>query len=215
MAKVVGAAARRFHPVDRSGRSWRRVIVGVGPGSAPQVAAAAICGRKGTGRPRRNGIGPSLRNAELTLVRTLLSRLSETPVAPSFASAPASDGREERQIGKAVGLTQFGVNHLTLNPGATSSRRHWHEGEDEFVLVLAGCVTLVDENGDHDLVEGDFAGFPAGAANGHHLVNRSASPTILLVVGARKVGEERVHYPDQPDPGPFTVVRDEKGARIG
>ena len=119
------------------------------------------------------------------------------------------------EFGKAAGLTQFGVNHLTLNPGATSSRRHWHEGEDEFVLVLAGCVTLVDENGDHDLVEGDFAGFPAGAANGHHLVNRSASPTILLVVGARKVGEERVHYPDQPDPGPFTVVRDEKGARIG
>ena len=157
----------------------------------------------------------SQRNAELTLIRTLISRLSETPIAAPFANTPDFEGRDERQIGKAVGLTQFGVNHLTLHPGATSSRRHWHEGEDEFVFVMSGQVTLVDENGDHDLVEGAFVGFPAGAANGHHLVNRSRSQAELLVVGTRKVGEERVHYPDQRDPGPFVIIRDVNGVRIG
>ena len=40
-------------------------------------------------------------------------------------------------------LTQFGVNLVTLPPGAWSSQRHWHSHEDEFVYVLEGepgCV---------------------------------------------------------------------------
>ena len=118
-------------------------------------------------------------------------------------------------MGKAVGLTQFGVNHLTLAPGAASSRRHWHEEEDEFVYVLSGTVVLIDDNGAHELSVGAFAGFPAGAANAHRLVNRSDAPAELIVAGSRKVGEERIHYPDEPDPGPSVIVRDTRGNRLG
>jgi uncharacterized cupin superfamily protein len=121
----------------------------------------------------------------------LLATLSEIPVAPVPVTSPKFDGREERQIGKAVSITQFGVNYLTLSHGATSSRRHWHEAEDEFVFVLSGRVSLVDENGEHELIEGAFAGFPKGLANGHHLINRSQVTAKVLVVGTRKMGEER------------------------
>ena len=148
-------------------------------------------------------------------MKTYLAQLAQSPVTPRHRPSPEFEGRDERQIGKRVGMTQFGVNHLTLKPGAVTSRRHWHEAEDEFVYVLCGTVILVDENGEHELAAGDFAGFPAGAANAHHLVNRSGAPTQLMVVGTRKVGEEKIHYPDQTDPGPFTVVRDEQGNRIG
>jgi len=144
----------------------------------------------------------------------LAARLGDVPVSPANFDDPEFAGRAERQLGKAVGLTQFGVNHLSLEPGAASSRRHWHEGEDEFVYVLAGTVTLRDENGEHVLGPGDFAGFPAGAANGHHLLNTSGAVAELLVVGTRKVGEEKIHYPDQTDPGPFSVVRDDRGNRV-
>lgn len=147
------------------------------------------------------------------MAETRTGRVSETPVAPN-RPGPEGAGRAERQMGKRVGLTQFGVNHLTLAPGAVSSRRHWHEGEDEFVYVVSGAVTLVDDNGAQELGAGDYAGFPAGAANAHHLVNRSTSPAELIVAGLRKVGEEKIHYPDEPDPGPFTVVRDGLGARV-
>jgi uncharacterized cupin superfamily protein len=68
-------------------------------------------------------------------------------------------GKHEAQLGKAVGLTQFGVNHVTLEPGAASSLRHWHEGEDEFVYILDGELVLIDDNGEHRLSEGCFAGF--------------------------------------------------------
>ena len=148
-------------------------------------------------------------------MKTYLAHLAQTPVSPPHRSTADPGGRDERQIGKRVSVTQFGVNHLTLGPGAMTARRHWHEAEDEFVYVLSGAVTLVDDNGDHDLKPGTFVGFPAGAANAHHLVNRSGAPAELMVVGTRKVGEERIHYPDQSDPGPFTIVSDAHGDRVG
>ena len=41
----------------------------------------------------------------------------------------AVEGRERQRLGRAAGLTQFGVNICTLKPGASSSQRHWHEKE--------------------------------------------------------------------------------------
>ena len=147
-------------------------------------------------------------------VDTRLAHLSQVAAIMQRAPSPELAGGVERQIGKAAGLTQFGVNHVTLGPCTATSRRHWHETEDEFVFVLSGTVTLIDENGEHLLGPGAFAGFPAGAPNAHHLVNRSSATAELMVVGLRKVGEERIHYPDQADPGPFSILRDANGDRV-
>ena len=43
------------------------------------------------------------------------------------------EGRFKRALTERLGLTQFGVNLTTLEPGAQSSHRHWHAKEDEFV----------------------------------------------------------------------------------
>ncbi len=147
-------------------------------------------------------------------MQTFLAQLADIPVASGWGPPVGLEDRDERHLAKAVGLTQFGVNHVTLRPGARTSRRHWHEGEDEFVHVLSGQVVLIDDLGEHPLGPGACAGFPAGAVNAHCLVNRGDASAELLVVGTRKVGEERIHYPDEPDPGPFSVVRDEAGQRI-
>jgi uncharacterized cupin superfamily protein len=111
-------------------------------------------------------------------------------------------GKHEARLGRLVGVTQFGVNHVTLDPGAMSALRHWHEGEDEFVFVLRGQLTLIDDNGPHILEGGAFVGFPAATANAHHLMNVSNEPATYLVVGSRRPGEDTVHYPDD-DFGPI------------
>jgi uncharacterized cupin superfamily protein len=103
--------------------------------------------------------------------------------------------RQRQRLGDAAGLTQFGVNILTLPPGAWSSQRHWHVEEDEFVYVLAGEVTLVTDAGEELLRPGDAAGFKAGEPNGHHLQNRSNAPATLLEIGSRRTGEV-AYYPD-------------------
>jgi uncharacterized cupin superfamily protein len=111
-------------------------------------------------------------------------------------------GKHEGRLGKLVGMTQFGVNHVLLEPGSMSALRHWYEGEDEFIHVLSGRLTLVDDNGEHRLEEGSFVGFPAGCPNAHHLVNSSEEPATFLAIGTRRTGDD-VHYPDD-DLGPIS-----------
>ena len=97
----------------------------------------------------------------------------------------ACAGRTRRRIGNAGGIADFGVNLMTLPPGKWSSQRHWHSHEDEFVYVLEGELTLVEDHGEVLLQAGDCATFPKGTGNGHHLQNRSDKEAVYLEVGSR------------------------------
>lgn len=94
-------------------------------------------------------------------------------------------GRSSLRLGEAGGLTQFGANLVILQPGALSSLRHWHQNEDEFVMVIEGECTLIQDEGETLMQPGDSAAFPAGSTNGHHFVNRSAKVATFLVVGTK------------------------------
>jgi uncharacterized cupin superfamily protein len=118
-------------------------------------------------------------------------------------------GREKAVLGDVAGLTQFGVNLTRLKPGAASSLRHWHEAEDEFIYVLEGEIVLIEDGGETVLRPCDAAGFKAGVANGHHLVNRSKGDALVLEVGTR-AARERAHYSDVD----LVLDRDESGARF-
>lgn len=116
----------------------------------------------------------------------------------SIYPAPFNKGyelRAKRALTAALGLTQFGVNVTTLEPGGGSAERHWHHAEDECIYVLEGELTLVADDGETLLGPGMAAGFPAGDANGHHLINRSDSPATYLEIGTRAENEDAV-YPD-------------------
>ena len=65
---------------------------------------------------------------------------------PAPFDRPSRD-RIRQRIGDAGGLTGFGVNLTRLPPGNWSSQRHWHSHEDEFVFVLEGEVTLIEDVG--------------------------------------------------------------------
>ena len=70
--------------------------------------------------------------------------------------------RHRLKLGDTGGLSQFGVNPLTLKLGVWSSQRHWHRLEDEFVYILSGEVVLVTDAGEEVSRAGDCAAFPAG-----------------------------------------------------
>ena len=106
-----------------------------------------------------------------------------------------AERRTKRALGDALGLGNFGVNLTHLEPGAWSSQRHWHSHEDEFVLVLEGELTLVTDEGEQVLGPGMAAGFPAGAENGHHLINRGRAVASYLEVGDRRP-EDVARYSD-------------------
>ena len=104
-------------------------------------------------------------------------------------------GRARRALGDALGLSQFGVNLVQLAAGAASAQRHWHAKEDEIVVILSGEVVLISDGGEQVLRAGDTAGFAAGVADGHHLVNKGSEEAVYIEVGSRRDGDV-VEYPD-------------------
>ena len=112
---------------------------------------------------------------------------------PPF-DAPCA-ARTRQRLGDAGRLSDFGVNRMTLPPGSWSSQRHWHSEEDEFVYLLEGEVTLIEDGGETVLRAGDCAAFPKGTGNGHHLINKSSAMAVYLEVGSDHAADV-VSYPD-------------------
>ena len=83
------------------------------------------------------------------------------PIAVEASSLPARFGsgypdpfdkpctqRQKKPLGDAFGLSDYGVNLVSLPAGTWSSQRHWHSAEDEFIYILEGRPTLVTDEGE-------------------------------------------------------------------
>jgi uncharacterized cupin superfamily protein len=90
----------------------------------------------------------------------------------------------------------MGASHVVLKPGGWSSQRHWHEAEDELLIMLEGEAVLVEDDGETIVRPGDILAWPAGETNGHHLQNRSRSDCVFVAVGAGPRDKDRGEYPD-------------------
>ena len=110
-----------------------------------------------------------------------IEQVNRTGYPPPFNQQV--QGRWYRRLAPASGLTDFGVSHVVLKPGAWSSQRHWHNGEDEFLVMLEGEAVLVEDDGRTILTAGDCAAWPKGNTNGHHLRNESEHDCAFIVVG--------------------------------
>jgi uncharacterized cupin superfamily protein len=123
--------------------------------------------------------------------------LSQLPTHSRFSYpgklADGFEGRSVQPLGDAGGITQYGVNIVQIAPGAQSSLRHYHTQQDEFLMMTEGELVLVDDDGDHVMRPGDCAAFPAGDANGHHLINKTEVPAAFLVVGTRTPTETAIY----------------------
>ena len=129
-------------------------------------------------------------------VRSLADIPRHAGASHPVAAAEKCRARRKQRLGDAVGLDQFGVNRVELDPGVWSTVRHWHSHEDEFVMVLEGELTLVTDAGARTLRVGDCAGFKAGVADAHRLENRTAALAVYLEVGSRRPEVDEVFYPD-------------------
>jgi uncharacterized cupin superfamily protein len=121
-----------------------------------------------------------------------IEQINRTGYPPPYSEPMAK--RHYRRLAPATGLTDFGVSHVVLEPGGISSQRHWHEGEDEFAVMIDGEAVLVEDEGETLLRPGDCCAWAKGVANGHHLINRSDRPCTFIAVG--KPAASDCHYPD-------------------
>lgn len=136
------------------------------------------------------------------------SRPAKSPYPPPYDEGFHPD-MTWKPVGAMLGLTNFGVNVVTLPPGGRSAERHWHKAQDEFVYVIDGDLTIVSEVGETPLSTGQCVGFKAGVPDGHNIENKSKKPATYLCVGDR-AHPEHVTYPDVD----MQLVADEKGPRF-
>lgn len=99
-----------------------------------------------------------------------------------------------RHITEAGGLTQFGAALETLHPGGQSSLMHWEQHEDEFLYLLTGSLTVIEDGAEHIIEPGDACCWKAGEPVAHSLVNHTDAPAVYLIVGSRNP-DNICHYP--------------------
>jgi uncharacterized cupin superfamily protein len=121
-----------------------------------------------------------------------IPQVNRTGYPPPFDAAV--QGRWYRRLAPAAGLTAFGASHVVLKPGAWSSQRHFHYGEDELVVMLSGEAVLIEDDTRTVLRAGDVCAWAKGVENGHHLINESAEDCYFVAIGGGVDGGGS--YPD-------------------
>jgi uncharacterized cupin superfamily protein len=115
----------------------------------------------------------------------------------------------ETQIGDRLGAELLGGSVYEVDPGKKLWPYHLHHANEEWLIVLRGRPTLRTPEGESELVEGDVACFPRGAAGAHQVRNDTGEPVRILMLSTL-LGPDVLEYPDS---GKVAAV-DEKGEGI-
>jgi mannose-6-phosphate isomerase-like protein (cupin superfamily) len=81
---------------------------------------------------------------------------------------------------RALGVASFGLNQLTLRAGQRG-RIHRHREQEEVYLVLRGTLTVIFENEEQDLSDGQLLRVAPEVRR--QLVNRGRETCVLVAIG--------------------------------
>ncbi len=95
----------------------------------------------------------------------------------------------ERSTDDLIGSTLY-----EFEPGAQLWPYHFHNGNEEWIVVVSGTPTLRTPEGERELRAGDVAAFAQGEDGAHTFYNRSAEPARILFFSTLRRGF--VVYPD-------------------
>jgi uncharacterized cupin superfamily protein len=117
--------------------------------------------------------------------------------APEFESSEERAGFASRraQIGRAAGAERLGVSLYELDPGNATFPYHYHYGNEELMIVLAGRPHLRTPEGWLQLEPGDVVAFPVGERGAHQVANRTEEPVRVLIASEMR-SPDVVVYPD-------------------
>jgi uncharacterized cupin superfamily protein len=121
---------------------------------------------------------------------------------------------QAQRFGEALGATRWGGTLYELAPGEASPY-HWHYGEEEVLICVAGRPTLRTPEGERVLGAWDVAWFVRGPAGTHQIRNDGDEPARVVIFSTCSDPEVCV-YPDDDKVGVFAGwSRDELPTRQG
>jgi uncharacterized cupin superfamily protein len=110
------------------------------------------------------------------------------------------------RLAPTLGASLMSGRLYELPPGQANCPYHYELGDEEWLIVLAGTLSVRHPDGEDDLGAGDLVCFPAGPAGAHKLTNRGEEPVRMLMVSTRTWPAVAV-YPDTDKIGVFTADR--------
>jgi uncharacterized cupin superfamily protein len=78
-----------------------------------------------------------------------------------------------RRLGHALGAELLGCGLYDLPPGEQLWPYHYHFGNEEWAVVVAGAPTVRTPAGERELRPGDIVAFPEGEEGAHTFLNHS------------------------------------------
>ena len=109
----------------------------------------------------------------------------------------------DRWVAGQLGAELLGCSLYDLPPGEQLWPYHYHLGNEEWAVVVAGQPTLRTPDGERALVPGDIAAFPEGEAGAHTFLNRSAESARVAMFSTLN----RSTLPVYPDSGKVGAMR--------
>jgi uncharacterized cupin superfamily protein len=106
------------------------------------------------------------------------------------------------RVGRQAGTRRLGMSLFEVEPGQAAYPYHFHLGEEELLVVLAGRPSMRSSDGWRELEEGEVVSFLVGEDGGHQLVNR-ADATVRFLAISTQDGPDVVVYPDSDKVGAF------------
>lgn len=125
-----------------------------------------------------------------------VNRINLDEIEPEvFSDVGGKYGGTVYEAGFPIGARKLGYNFVTMKPGQRICPMHAHLLEEEMFLVWDGEPTIRTPRGDYACRKGDVICFPVGDAGTHQLLNASAAPCTVFLLGNAEPNEV-AYYPD-------------------
>jgi uncharacterized cupin superfamily protein len=111
------------------------------------------------------------------------------------ASDPPGFRARSAQLGPMLGADRLGMTVYEIPTGEAVCPYHFHWGDEEWLIVVAGTPTLRTPEGETELEPGDVVCFPVGPAGAHRVDNaREETARVAIVSNTHEFGI--IEYPD-------------------
>lgn len=130
---------------------------------------------------------------------------------PDFEESSERAGFAWRRaaLGRQAGAERLGASLFALPPGEVAFPMHYHLGNEEMLIVVAGSPSLRTPDGERVLAPGEVVSFPRGEAGAHQVLNRSEQEVRVLLVSEMNAPEIVV----RPESGKLSAFGRPPGGR--